>query len=210
MKSFILLICLTSFICSTQTINAQESRDVSDLETSNYIVRNAIYDYSELQLNNTDTIPGFETKSNKIKIVGTIYESDGVTPAKGVIVYISQSDENGDYDLKTHNGKRYINHRGWAKTDADGQYVFYTFIPNIDVRNKELRYINTTLKEPGKVEYNINGFLFDDDPFLTKSCRKKLEKINESNSILKLEKKGDLMVATRDIILVDDNLFTKK
>ena len=105
----LLLLCLLGF-CNK--IFAQEtSTDFKD--------RNPIYDYSENRLNNTDTIPDFESKPNKLKITGTIFESDGITPAKDVLLYIEQADDNGDYQIKTESDKRYVAHRGWIKTDED-------------------------------------------------------------------------------------------
>lgn len=200
MKNLLNLLLFVIFISPNTLLIAQES--ASNLETipSDYMERSPIYDYSERQLNNVDSIPDFETKSAKLKITGTIYKSDGVTPAKDVILYISQPDENGDYEMKMSNNKRYVHNRGWIKTDADGKYTFYTFVPGKYYRNGEFKVINPIIKEPGKPEYNMYSFLFDDDPALTKSCRKKLER-KGIDTILKLDKKEGLFVAQKDIVL---------
>lgn len=200
MKNLMTLICLVCIFGSCPTLNAQDVVSGSQELPSDYLERSPIYDYSERQLNNTDTIPDFQTKADKLKITGTIYQSDGVTPAKDVILYISQTDDDGDYELKTENEKRYVYHRGWVKTDADGQYTFYTFIPGTTHRSNELKHIHPIIKEPGKPEQDLDAFLFDGDPLLTKRCRKKLER-NGIDSILKLEKKDSIYVATKDIIL---------
>lgn len=181
-------------------MNGQEYANVLDQVPANYKKRSPIYDYSEKQLNHTDTIPDFDTKSNKLKITGTIYKSDGVTPAKGVILYICQPDENGDYEMKKDNQrKRYVHHRAWIKTDANGQYTFYTFMPGKYLRSKELKQIHRVIKEPGKPEYAIKSFFFNDDPLLpelTLACRAKAV-----GSMLRLEKKDGIYVATKDIKL---------
>ena len=203
MKNLVTIIC-TFFICiSVQTSKAQNQSNASDEIPSDYLERSPIYDYTEINLNNTDSIPDFESKKDKLMITGTIYQSDGKTPAKDVILYISQPDENGDYELKTENDKRYVHHRGWIKTDADGKYTFYTFIPGNFIRNREVKHIHPTIKEPGKEEYSLNAFLFDNDPFLSKSCRKRLEK-KGIDSILKVEKTDAMFVATKDITLRSD------
>ena len=44
-----------------------------------------------MQLNDTDTIADFDTQNNKLKLTGIIYQSDGVTPAKDVMLYIRAS-----------------------------------------------------------------------------------------------------------------------
>lgn len=200
MKNLTSLICFVSIFGTYHTLKAQDVVSPSEELPSDYLQRSPLYDYSERPLNNTDTIPDFQSKDDKLKITGTIFQSDGVTPAKDVILYISQTDEYGDYELKTENEKRYVYHRGWVKTDSNGQYTFYTFIPGTTHRSNELKHIHPIIKEPGKPEQDLDAFLFEDDPLLTKRCRKKLER-NGIDSILKLEKKDSIFVATKDIIL---------
>lgn len=200
MKNLSIYFCFAILIGSFQTISAQDSSNNSDEIPSDYLKRNPIYDYSEVQLNNVDSIPDFQSKPDKLMITGTIYQSDGITPAKDVILYISQPDENGNYELKKSNGKRYVHHRGWVKTDADGRYTFYTFIPGNFLNNRELKHIHPTIKEPGKPEYELDAILFDNDPFLSKHCRKRLSK-KGIDSILKPEKTENMFVATKDIVL---------
>lgn len=203
MKNLIIYVIFIFSLSSFYTLNAQESIVISDDIPSNYLERNPIYDYPSDELSNTDSIPDFSTKTDKLKITGTIYMADGVTPAKDVILFISQPDENGDYELKTNNEKRYVYHRGWVKTDADGQYTFYTFIPGSFLHNRELKHIHPVIKEPGKPEQELAAFLFDNDPFLSKSCRKRLAK-KGMDSILKLEKQDTMFVATKNIVLNQD------
>lgn len=175
----------------SQTLSSQAQNDDD---------RSPIYDYSEINLNSTDSIPDFQTKEEKLMITGTVFESDGVTPAKDVILYISQPDEHGDYELKKKDNKRFVFHRAWVKTDADGRYTFYTFIPGNNTRYRELKHIHPIIKESGKPEYELDAFLFDNDPFLSKHCRKRLEK-KAIDNILVLEKKEDMYITTKNIIL---------
>ncbi len=192
MKKLITLLTFAAF----SLLQAQETANLPE----NFKKRSPIYDYSEKKLNNVDTIPDFEAKSQKLKITGTIYESDGVTPAKNVLLFIHHTDENGNFELKRQNKKRYVHHRGWVKTDADGKYTFYTFVPGNYMYSNELKQILPIVKEPNKPEYKIETFLFDDDPLLTGKCRTKVEETNP-NRILKLNKKEGLFEATRDIVL---------
>ena len=204
MKNPIYIISIISFIFGTQALNAQDSAFANDEIPTNYLKRSAVYDYSEAQLNNTDSIPDFKSKTEPLMITGVIYESDGKTPAKDVIMYISQPDENGNYELKRSNDKRYVYHRGWIKTDADGRYTFYTFVPGNSINNREVKHIHSIIKEPGKPEYGLEAFVFDNDPFLSKSCRKKLAKRGIDN-ILTPVMKDNILVATKDIILEANN-----
>jgi len=121
MKNLSSIISLACLFLSFNAIQAQDTISIPE----NFKKRSPIYDYSEKQLNNTDTIPDFASRSQKLKITGTIYESDGVTPAKNVMLFIHQADETGNFQLKRQNKKRYVHHRGWIKTDADGKYTFF-------------------------------------------------------------------------------------
>ncbi|TYA58998.1 dioxygenase family protein [Formosa maritima] len=200
MKKFIIIFSISSFFCSFVQLKAQDSDNVLEEIPFDFMSRSPIYDYSEKNLNNTDTIPGFDSQESKLKISGTIFQSDGVTPAKDVILYIDQPNQDGEYDLQFENDKRFVYNRGWIKTDANGHYTFYTFIPGSYRHTRELRQIHPIVKVAGKQEYNLNSFIFEDDPFLTKACRKKLKK-KGINSILTTVKKEDMYVSTHNIVL---------
>lgn len=202
MKTLISLFSFACFICTYSAV-AQEFATASDEVPYNYKKRSPIYDYSELKLNSTDTIADFDSKPNKLRISGTIFLSDKKTPAKDVLLYVYQPDEDGNYEMKKDDKhKRYVHHRGWIKTDADGRYTFYTFMPGKFQRTKELKQIHRIIKEPGKPEYDMVSFFFNDDPLLpelTLACRAKAVQ-----SMLRLEKEGDMYVATKNIILKKD------
>jgi protocatechuate 3,4-dioxygenase beta subunit len=191
---------------SSLKLIAQESTEFQDEISTDYKKRSPIYDYSEMQLNDTDTIADFDTQNNKLKLTGIIYQSDGVTPAKDVMLYIEQADSNGEYQIKTKNDKRYLEHRAWVKTNEKGEYTLYTFVPGSAIvpitmpRRKGPKQIFPIVKEPGKKESNLEAFMFDDDPLITKSCRKRLKR-KGIDCILKLEKQGDMFVVNKDIVL---------
>ncbi|WP_460218861.1 hypothetical protein [Psychroserpens sp. MEBiC05023] len=198
MKCLIAILSFTFFFSGNILVNAQD-------DLSNH----PIYDYSETQLNNTDSIPDLNAKTNKLKISGTIYESDGITPAKDVILYIEQADEDGDFDLRDTKDKRYVHHRAWIKTDANGKYTFFTFVPGNDRRYNQLQQLFPSIKEPSKPEYDIASFLFDDDPLLSKLCRKRMAKKGDPTRILKPKKVEGLLVVEKDIILNSGSEATK-
>ncbi|MCX7549586.1 hypothetical protein [Xanthomarina sp. F2636L] len=208
MRKLLFILIISCFFSSNMELLAQDSANVLEEIPFDYMTRSPIYDYSEKQLNNTDTIPSFQTQENKLKITGTIFQSDGVTPAKDVILFIEQPNEDGEYDLKFENDKRYVNHRAWIKTDANGHYTFYTFIPGSYRHSKELRHIHPIVKEAGKPEYKLNTLIFEDDPFLTKACRKRLNK-KGFTSILTTLKKEDMYVSNYNIILPEALAETK-
>lgn len=206
MKKLIALFTFVSVFGLQQTVTAQETLDLSEEQKEAFLDRHPIFDYDADQLSASDSIPDFETKKQKLKITGTIYKSDGVTPAEGVILYIEQADEDGDFDLRQHNDKRYAHHRGWIKTDANGQYTIYTFIPGNDRRYNQLSQLFPSIKEPSKPNYNLESFLFDSDPMLTKLCRKKIAKKGDSTRILKPILKDGLLVVEKNIVLSSNSM----
>ncbi len=209
MKNYILSFCFIFLIGANFSIYAQDSAGFSGNKFENIKDYNTFYDYTDQQLTNTDTIPGFESKINKLKIYGTIYKSDGVTPAKDVILYIEQADEYGNFDLRKKNDIRYVHNRGWIKTDSNGHYTFFTYVPGNDRRFNQLQQLFPIIKESSKLEYEIATFLFDEDPLLSKSCRKKIAKKGDLTRILELKKVDGLFVTQKDIILHDGVVMTR-
>ena len=192
MKNLLSLFCIICFYSVINAISAQE------LNANNY---SPIYDRSEDLLSNTDTIPDYRSQTNKLKLTGTIYMSDGVTPASDVVLFIEQPNEAGDFELRKTGDSRYVFHRSWVKTDADGNYTIYTFIPGNDRRYNQLQQIFPIVKAPSKEEYELESFLFDEDPLLSKRCRKIIKKKSDETRILKLKKEDGIFVAQKDIIL---------
>lgn len=155
------------------------------------------------QLNEVDTLPDFNDPGTTIEISGTIYHRDGKTPAKDVILYIYHTDQKGLYPRKGNEkgwAKRHGYIRGWVKTDANGFYKFYTLVPASYPNSNNPKHIHPTIKEPGKSEYWIDEFVFDDDPLLPEEERKRTHPVG-GGGVLKTEMKNGMLKATRNIIL---------
>ncbi len=125
-------------------------------------------------LNSVDTLPDFNDKGPKIEISGIVYQRDGKTAAKDVVIYVYHTDQKGVYPTKGNEkgwAKRHGYIRGWVKTDANGFYQFYTLRPAAYPGRRDPQHIHVTVKEPDKNEYWIDEYLFDDDPLLTEKER---------------------------------------
>jgi|SRR6185369_467413 len=154
------------------------------------------------KLNAIDTLADFTEAGQKIQISGIVYESDGKTPAKDVVIYVYHTDQTGRYTpgpnakgWEKRNGRI----RGWMKTDKNGSYSFYTLRPMPYPNAKIAAHIHVVVKEPNKNEYYLDEYLFDDDSLLTEKERNM--KFRGGNGILKLSGSKDMMQATRNIIL---------
>lgn len=194
------LLILGCFLSVLQIVKAQDAANVLEDIPFDYATRHAIYDFDANRLTNTDSIPEFQSKTTPLKLTGIVYQPDGITPAKDVIVFIRHAGEQGKFDVRTQNDKRYVYHRGWVKTNADGVYTFYTFIPGSYPHSKELRRIHASVKAAGEAAYNLPDFIFNDDPFLSKHCRKRMRK-KGVDCILTTVKKETYYLAEKNIVL---------
>ena len=149
-------------------------------------------------------LPDFNEPGPKMVISGVIYKADGKTPAKDVVLYVYHTDQTGHYSLKGNEtgwGKRHGYIRGWVKTNALGQYKFYTLKPvAYPGKNPPPAHIHPIIKEPTKNEYWIDEYLFDDDPLLTTEIRNKGRQ-HGGSGIIKLKKENGILVGERNIIL---------
>jgi len=155
------------------------------------------------KLSYVDTLPDFHEKGPKIEISGIIYQSDGKTPAPGVVLYVYHTDQEGIYAKKGNEtgwGKRHGYIRGWMKTNERGEYKFYTLVPASYPNSSNPKHIHPTIKEPGKSEYWIDEFLFDDDPLLPSKERNKTNAVG-GNGVLKTIMKDGMLRAKRNIVL---------
>lgn len=156
-----------------------------------------------IQLNETDTLPGFNDPGPKIEISGIIYQADGKTPAAGVVLYVYHTDQKGIYATTGNEkgwAKRHGYIRGWIKTNAAGQYKFYTLVPASYPNSTNPKHIHPVIKEPGKNEYWIDEFVFEDDPLLPDKEKSKTNPVGGSG-VLKPQLKDGMLRATRNIIL---------
>ena len=155
------------------------------------------------KLNWVDTLLDFNEAGPKLLITGIIYQVDGKTPARNVVLYVCHTDQQGVYPTKGDEKgweKRHGYIRGWIRTGADGRYAFYTLKPGAYPGGKSPAHIHPVIKEADKIPYWVDEYLFDDDPILTAAERKQQRNYGGSG-ILTLTKKNGLLTANRDIIL---------
>tara|TARA_R110002012_G_scaffold81945_3_gene207442 strand:+ start:28393 stop:29034 length:642 start_codon:yes stop_codon:yes gene_type:complete len=210
MKNLLTLLFFTGIIAITSAQNSVKKTKYCEDASKHLKDKNPFYGFDADALSSEETMIDFNTQSEKLKISGTVFLADGITPAKDVIIFIQQADNMGEYVLMTDNEAAFIKNRLWVKTDENGTYTINTFIPGST--NKPLTYphelqpmhIHAMIKEPGKQEYALDTFLFNNDPLVTKSCRKRLKRKN-IDSILELQLDGDIQVVTKNIVLESSN-----
>jgi protocatechuate 3,4-dioxygenase beta subunit len=153
------------------------------------------------KLTSVTTLPDYNEPGPKIEISGIVYQRDGKTPAKDVVIYVYHTDQTGIYPTRGNEtgwAKRHGYIRGWVKTDKNGYYQFYTLRPKAYPNRKDPAHIHITVNEPDKNEYWIDEYLFEDDPLLlTKPSAPR-----GGNGVVKLlPPENGVSYATRHIIL---------
>ncbi|WP_460218889.1 dioxygenase family protein [Psychroserpens sp. MEBiC05023] len=159
--------------------------------------------YGNKSLKSIDTIFGFDTRPNKIKISGTVFQNDGKTPAKDIILYVYHTDDTGRYPKRANSTGWESNHgylRTWLKTDSKGHYTFYTTRPASYPNSTIPQHIHITVKEPNVNAYYIEDFYFSDDPHITSNIVNR-KSPRGGSGVINLQDQGDIKYAQRDIIL---------
>lgn len=133
-----------------------------------------------------------------LAIEGVVRDAQG-KPAAGVIVYAYHTDATGIYPrAATRHGRL----RGWARTGADGAYRFDTIRPGAYPGRDIPQHVHMHVIEAGRGSYYIDDVLFDDDPLLTESHRRRMDTGRGGSGIAHPTRDADgTWRAHRDIVL---------
>jgi len=193
------IVCVLLYSCSHSQNKAQKAETLGGPCQG----CEALLEYGSKKLRHIDTLPEFASAVEKIKIYGTVYRNDAKTPAADIIIYAYHTDRDGIYPKRaTSEGweGRHGYLRGWVKTDAKGNYAFYTFRPASYPNSTIEQHIHMTVKEPGKIPYYIEDITFTDDPFLSARTKNR-QRSRGGRGVLTLKKKDGVLQGKRDIIL---------
>jgi len=134
-------------------------------------------------------------------ISGTVYRSDGKTPAPNVLIYFYHTDKYGIYGRlgqPTHG-----RFRGWMLTDERGRYEFASIRPASYPNSTIAQHVHMTITTLDAKEDSYDSILFEDDKFLSERERNSMPRRGGFNPIVTLRPgKDGIMRATRDIQLM--------
>ena len=141
----------------------------------------------------------------RLILEGTVYQKDGKTPARDVIIYAYHTNSRGVYEKngsEMGNGLRHGHLRGWARTNGNGNYRFHTIRPAPYPNHSEPAHIHMTLMGDGFEEYWINATWFMDDKTISEEQIKKLTRTGGFSNIVELRKNDEgIWMGNRDIII---------
>ena len=151
-------------------------------------------------------IAGPDEPGERLRIEGSVRNAAGDATA-GVIVYAYHTDARGlypagDTDLKGLAAARHGRLRAWAQTDAEGRYAFDTIRPAGYPGTDQPAHVHMHIIEPLRCTYYIDDVMFEDDPRLTASARRRLTAgRGGSGVVVPLRGADGTWLVTRDIVL---------
>jgi protocatechuate 3,4-dioxygenase, beta subunit len=145
-----------------------------------------------------DSEPG-----ERMTISGTIYLSDGKTPAKNAILSVWHTDSKGFYIAGGGGaGEEHPRIRGRMKTGSDGKYEFQTIRPAPYPNNSTPAHVHGHVSAPNFPEYPII-YYFEGDNLITVQNRSELNSHRGGTASIIILTKDDngILIGHRDIIL---------
>jgi protocatechuate 3,4-dioxygenase beta subunit len=150
-------------------------------------------------------LAGTDEPGERLLLQGTIFKSDGRTPAPNVVVYFHQTNAAGRYAAgsdETQWGRRHGRLRGWLKTGADGRYEVRTIKPGQYPDRPSPAHIHLTVLEQGKAPYWIDDVVFEGAPGVDEEYRREAEKRGGPGIVRLRPAPNGGLLAKRDIILL--------
>ena len=134
-------------------------------------------------------------------ISGTVYQTDGKTPAPNTLIYFYHTDAEGIYGRSGEH--KHGKYRGWLLTDEKGRFEFRSIKPASYPNTTFSSHVHMTLTGKDFREDWIDSILFEGDKFITERERNEAGRRGGFNPIITLEKRADgIWYGTRDITLL--------
>lgn len=211
-KSVLIFICLIiSYTgCKGQTDESEKQNQIIKTNNSKKIVGGGcegcelMYVGMPEEIKSEHISVGWQEGNQKLIITGKIYETDGKTPAKNVIVYYWHTDDNGLYSSDSRTPEQAREHgrlRGWVKSDEDGNYKIKTSRPAAYPNDNIPQHIHLSIKEPDIANEYFADLYFDDDPMYLNHKKRYGKADRAGTEILRVVLDGDVQIAEHNIIL---------
>lgn len=138
------------------------------------------------------TVASKEEPGERLIVSGTVFGDDGVTPLRGVSIYVYHTDIKGHYSEGTTRSDN-PRLRGWMRTDREGKYEFDTIKPGPYPASRVPAHIHYVVSAQGYRE-KIFEIVFEGDQFIDDKIRSDAKKEESAFSIRSLERdaKGGL------------------
>jgi len=150
------------------------------------------------------TLTAPDEPGDRLRLTGQVRDLGG-QPQPGIIVYAYQTDHAGAYPplptAGSADARRHGRLRGWARTDAQGNYTFLTVRPGGYPGSTQPQHIHLHVVEPSCATYYIDDVMFRDDPRLDARVIERMDVGRGGSGIVTPERRGGIWQARRDIVL---------
>lgn len=144
----------------------------------------------------------------RLLLTGVVYQNDGKSPARDVVMYCYHTNAKGIYPKRGSEDRSshawwhgYL--RGWLRTDSLGRYTLRTILPAAYPGGSEPAHIHCILKPPKSAQgYYIEDFVFKTDPLLTDAYWERVKRFGgEAYGGISLRDSSGVLIGHRDIRL---------
>ena len=111
---------------------------------------------------------------------GRVVQRDGSTPAPNVVVFAYHTDNAGVYNRPGGVPWRL---RGWARTDAKGNFEFRTIRPGSYPQVRTPAHIHLTIEGPGLQRRATRAVEFRDDPWLDAHAKRTASEVTVRSGV---------------------------
>ena len=136
----------------------------------------------------------------RLVMSGTVFDTDGVTPAPGITIFAYHTDAKGHYNSPDDA----LNPRlhGWVRADKDGRYEFRTIRPAPYPQVTTPAHIHVHVYGPGRPEWFIPEYFFEGDPLIPARDRDQPARLGRFSPVVRLTRDADgIWQGQRDIRL---------
>ena len=139
-------------------------------------------------LSRATIVPASEP-GERLVMSGTVYDTDGVTPAPGITIFVYHTDAKGHYNSPDDalNPRLY----GWVRTDKDGRYEFRTIRPAPYPQVTTPAHVHVHVYGPGRPEWFIPEYFFEGDALIPARDRDLPVRMGSFSPVVRLSRDGD-------------------
>ncbi len=163
----------------------------------------AVREVDPCTLSGRAVIAADDEPGERLRLTGTVFESDGQTPAADVVLYLHQTHAGGLYEGGAGSGlaRRHGRLRGWVRTGEDGRYAFDTIVPGIYPDREGPAHVHLVVEENGSPPYYIDDVVFVGAERVTPDYIARQPRRGGNGVVLLAGRDGGDRTARRDIVL---------
>lgn len=152
-------------------------------------------------ISSTARIAPAKEPGTPLVIHGRVFQHDGKTPARDVIVFAYQTDNRGEY------GDGLWRLHGWVRSDAEGRFTFETIRPASYPSSRNPAHVHLTIEGPNLPRRWTSELQFLDDPFVSAAQKRESEAAGVFGGVRPVTTRGGTQHMDFNIRISDEGRF---